>query len=60
MIVDMKFDQKDVQGLRSAYDSAVQKGLMVFDFKHHEVLTSYAKYLLEYLETRFEYVESRK
>jgi ribosomal protein S8E len=41
----------EVQGLRKVYDQAVASGETVFLYEGHEVLTAYAKYLLEYLES---------
>jgi len=46
-----KFEQ-----LKNEYNQAVQEGKTIFMFDgQHELLVDYAKYLIEYLETRFEH-----
>lgn len=42
---------KDLTGLKKAYREAVNLKQDVFMFKGHEILTSYAKYLIEFLES---------
>jgi len=50
---------RDLEKLKVAYEEAVKSGAesFVFTFKNEpggrELLTSYAKYLIEYLESRF-------
>jgi len=39
--------------LRRRYERAVREQAESFTFEGHELLTSYAKYLLEYLATQF-------
>ena len=48
----MTFTKQDVKGLRAAYEKAVKDGIEVFVFKGQELFTGYAKYLLEYLESK--------
>ena len=40
----------NVNGLRRAYNLAVAQGLSYFKYEGQDFDTSYAKYLLEYLE----------
>jgi hypothetical protein len=40
--------------LRKAYDAAKAAGQDQFDFEGIELLVSYARYLLEYLDTQFQ------
>jgi hypothetical protein len=47
----LKHDQKSYDDLKKAYDKAVSEGKTQFTYEGEEVLTSYAKYLLEYLKT---------
>ena len=47
----MIFNKEDVTALRKQYDQAVEDREEVFTFKGEELLTSYAKYLVEYLES---------
>jgi hypothetical protein len=44
------WDDNFVNDFRKAYDEAVKNGDEVYTFKGHEVLTQYAKYVLEYLD----------
>ena len=44
----------DYKPLKIAYDKAVEEGLDMFTFKGNEVLTNYAKYLIEYVEMNME------
>jgi hypothetical protein len=43
------FSQEKLQQLKDAYAVAVTEGRDQFTFEGHELLTSYAKYLIEYL-----------
>ena len=47
----MIFTKKDVAALRKRYDQAVENDEEIFTFKGEELLTSYAKYLVEFLES---------
>lgn len=49
----MEFDRKKVLLLRQRYERAVQEGEKQFTFDGEELLTAYAKYMLEYLERQF-------
>ena len=40
----------DVAKLRKAYEAAVKDGRDGFEYKGHWLVTTYAKYLLEFLE----------
>jgi hypothetical protein len=50
------FDEGDVARLRAAYEDAVRRRQVVFTFDGHELMTAYARYLLEYLDIAFERV----
>jgi hypothetical protein len=41
---------EDLDSLKMAYDKAIEEELDIFIFKEHELLTQYAKYLIQYLE----------
>ena len=43
----------DFISLKRLYKKAVEEKKNVFTFKGHQLLTSYAKYLIEYLENKF-------
>lgn len=49
----INWTHKKVQDLRIAYKRAEQEHKKEFVFEGHILLTSYAKYLLEYLEGHF-------
>lgn len=40
--------------LKKEYDNSVKNNISVFLFDGHELLTEYAKYLIEYLKPNFE------
>ena len=48
----IEFDEKTFKGLKKCYAKAVEKGKETFIYKG-EWLTSYAKYVIEFLETKF-------
>ena len=48
------FSQEKLQHLKDAYAVAVTEGKDQFTFEGHELLTSYAKYLIEYLTLKLE------
>jgi hypothetical protein len=50
----INFDRPKVARLRVALAAAQTQGQEQFTFEGHELLTTYAKYLLEYLDQRFE------
>lgn len=45
------FTDGKITELRRRYKEAVKNGEKVFVFDGHDLLTAYAKYLLEYLES---------
>lgn len=50
----MEFNLSTYQKLKVEYNNAVKDEKEIFIFNGHELLTSYAKYLIEYLKTIFE------
>jgi len=40
--------------LKKEYDNSVKNNISIFIFEGHELLTEYAKYLIEYLKPNFE------
>jgi hypothetical protein len=42
------------QKLKSEYDVAVKNKIEIFTFEGEELLTDYAKYLLQWLQPKFE------
>lgn len=48
----ISFDRQTLDQLKEAYDRAVKAGHETFVFKGNVMLVSYAKYLIEYLETK--------
>jgi hypothetical protein len=46
----MTFNEEKILRLRAAYEKAVRDERTVFIFDGDKLLTTYAKYLLEYLE----------
>lgn len=49
----MNVTKNDLKQLKRAYNSAIKAKEEKFNFKGQDVLVSYAKYLIEYLEGRF-------
>ena len=49
----ISFDVNKLDRLKVAYRKAVSAGLEQFSFEGHELLTAYARYLIEYLEQQF-------
>ena len=43
---------KELQGLKKVYKKATKENKDRFEFQNKELLTVYAKYLIEYLETQ--------
>lgn len=54
-LVDIKFNQFRV--LKRAYNAAVKKGQSEFAFEGEMILSSYAKYLIEFLEDKFKHIK---
>ena len=46
----MDLTLEDLEELKMAYNKAVESGETQFVFKENNLLVSYAKYLIEYLE----------
>lgn len=49
----VNFNRNLFATLKEKYNHAVENKIEVFEFEGQEVLTSYARYLIEYLETIF-------
>lgn len=50
----IEFTLEKIKAFRKLYDEAVKDGKEMFIFEGHDVLVSYAKYVLEYLEKRID------
>lgn len=50
----MTFTLDTYQRLKNEYNKSVQNNLEVFTFDNHELLTDYAKYMVQYLSEKFE------
>lgn len=48
----VQFTKADFESFKLMYEASVKKKLESFSFAGNEYLTSYAKYLIEYLESR--------
>ena len=53
----LSFDKVTYQRLKNEYQKSVDNNIEVFIFDGHELLTAYAKYMIEYLESKFEQYE---
>ena len=49
----MQWTEKDYLDLKRQYESAVSEGQEQFEFLGVELLTTFAKYLLEFLDNEF-------
>jgi len=49
----LSFDKVTYQRLKTEYKKSVDNNIEMFIFDGHELLTAYAKYLIEYLESKF-------
>lgn len=49
----INFDRQKLKELKNLYNKAVKGNKESFTYNGDEYLTSYAKYVIEYLETRF-------
>jgi hypothetical protein len=49
-----EIDSVDFQVLKNLYNKAMEQGEDQFRFKGREILVNYAKYLIQYLEPKFE------
>lgn len=54
MTKTISINREDYIDLMAAYEQAVNLKLNSFTWKEHELLTSYARYLLEYLASKIE------
>jgi len=52
-MTEMSFDKGKLEALKTAYARAVKAGVDTFAFDGSLFVVGYAKYLIEYLETRF-------
>jgi|APGre2960657373_1045057.scaffolds.fasta_scaffold234715_1 hypothetical protein len=50
----ISFNQESFKNFNTEYNFAVENKVEIFTFEGHEFLTSYAKYMLEYLRPKFE------
>ena len=50
----MEMTAADLEVLKRMYKQAFDEGMEQFVYKGHPFLVSYVKYLIEYLETKFE------
>ena len=50
----MTINKVTYQKLKSEYDVAVKNKIEIFTFEGEELLTAYAKYLLQWLKPKFE------
>lgn len=48
----VNFDKKLLKELKRKYTNAKKENLETFEFANQPLLTGYAKYLIEYLETK--------
>jgi hypothetical protein len=49
----ISFDKEVLKELKAEYNKSVENKIEVFNFKGNELLTDYAKYLIEFLESKF-------
>jgi hypothetical protein len=49
----MQWTEKDYLELKGQYENAVSKGSEQFEFQGVELLTTFAKYLIEFLDKEF-------
>ena len=49
----MQWSEKDYLELKRQYESAVSEGSDQFEFQGVELLTTFAKYLIEFLDKEF-------
>jgi hypothetical protein len=47
---EFKFTEESFEKFKSLYKESNEKQLESFNFEEHEVLTLYAKYVIEYIE----------
>lgn len=49
----MKFDKEKLEELRKLYLNAVKEDKSSFKFEDKDMFTAYAKYVIEYLDSKF-------
>lgn len=49
----VSINEQELKTLKKDYNKAIEDGKQSFTFKGREVLVSYAKYMIEYLEGEF-------
>lgn len=54
--MNLDFDKEMIIELKNEYNKAVEEGREQFPFMDTILITSYAKYLIEYLESKFDKV----
>lgn len=52
MSATITFDEKTFKSFKQKYNKAVENKQEIFIFDNHEFLTSYAKYVIEYINSR--------
>ena len=50
----IQFDSSKYLRLKIEYDASIRNNKRIFYFEGHQLLTAYAKYLLDYLKPKFE------
>ena len=50
----IEFTPEVLKNLKAEYNKAVESGQEIFIFQGNELLTDYAKYLIQYVESQFE------
>jgi hypothetical protein len=50
----ISFNKESFKNFKTEYNSAVKNNHEMFVFDGNDFLTSYAKYVIEYLKTKFE------
>ena len=50
---ELMFDKRKLARFEVAYNMAVKYGLEKFMFDNNEFVTKYAKYVIEYVKTKF-------
>ncbi len=52
MSEEIMMNRSKLEKLRTAYLEALDKTVEIFTFEGHELVPGYAKYLIQYLETK--------
>ncbi len=48
---ELRITLEDLEPLKQKYEEAVEKGEDIFEYRGGQVVTNFAKYLIEYLES---------